>query len=172
VNACPTTALIKKDDGPVVYRKELCIGCGYCINACPFGVPHFDETNKVIEKCTFCSERLEEGMETACVAACPTDALVLMDLDEAQRKATAAESNGLHTYGLHEVGGTSWIYISEVAFEELGFPKHTSASPGKQQMDMLTKFAGTGVFVVGAIIAASKLYAQRRHQVAQTEEGE
>ena len=49
VNACPTTALIKRDNGPVTYRKEVCIGCGYCINACPFGVPHFDEENKVIE---------------------------------------------------------------------------------------------------------------------------
>ncbi len=172
VNACPTTALIKTEDGPVTYRKELCIGCGYCINACPFGVPHFDEENKVIEKCTFCTERLKEGLEPACVQACPTDTLVLMSLEEAQRKATEAEARGLYTYGLREVGGTSWIYISEVPVTDLGFPKHTSKTAVGFQTDMLTKTVGTGVFVGAALIAAAKLYAQRREAVAKQEGGD
>lgn len=172
VNACPTTALIKNDDGPVTYRKELCIGCGYCINACPFGVPKFDEENKVIEKCTFCTERLKEGMEPACVQACPTDTLVLMTLEEARRKATEAEGKGYYTYGLHEVGGTSWIYISDVPLTELGFPEHTAKTAVGYQTDMLTKVVGTGVFVGAALLAAVKLYAQRREAVSQSEEGE
>ncbi len=172
VNACPTTALIKTDNGPVVYRKELCIGCGYCINACPFDVPKFDEENKGIEKCTFCQERLEKGMEPTCVQACPTDTLVLMDLSEAQRKATEAEARGLHTYGLHEVGGTSWVYLSEEPFTELGFPRRSSARPAGQQLDVLTKFVGTGIFVGGAIVAMAKLYSQRREEVARSEGGE
>lgn len=171
INACPTTALKKTENGPVIYRKELCIGCGYCINACPFGVPKFDEENSVIEKCTFCSERLKEGMEPACVQACPTDTLVLMELDEAQRKATEAEAQGHYTYGLHEVGGTSWIYISDVPFSELGFPRHSSAGPANQQLDILTKFVGAGIFVSGAILAITKLYSQRREEVAQSEGG-
>jgi formate dehydrogenase iron-sulfur subunit len=165
VNACPTTALVKTEDGPVVYRKEICIGCGYCINACPFDVPKFDEENKVIEKCTFCSERLTEGLEPACVQSCPTDTLVLVNLDEAQRKATEAEAKGFHTYGLHEVGGTSWIYISDTPFQELYFPSHSSATPVKQQRDMLTKFAGTGVLIGGALIAGLKLYADRVQKI-------
>lgn len=172
VNACPSTALIKTDSGPVAYRKELCIGCGYCINACPFGVPKFDEENRVIEKCTFCSERLKEEMEPACVQACPTDTLVLMDLEDAQRRATDAEARGLHTYGLHEVGGTSWIYISDVPFTELGFPQHSSAGPASLQLDMLAKFAGTGIVVGGVLLAAAKLYAQRRKEVARSEGGD
>jgi formate dehydrogenase iron-sulfur subunit len=170
VNACPTTALIKRENGPVTYRKEVCIGCGYCINACPFEVPHFDEENKVIEKCTFCSERLDEGLEPACVQACPTDTLVLMSLEEAQRKAKEAEARGLHTYGLYEVGGTSWIYISKVPFSDLQFPSHTAASPARQQVDMLTRFAGTGVLVGGALIAGMKLYAYRRERISQSKE--
>jgi len=171
VNACPTTALIKTENGPVIYRKELCIGCAYCINACPFDVPKFDEENKIVEKCTFCSERLKAGLEPACVQACPTDTLVLMELDEAQRKATEAEAHGLYTYGLHEVGGTSWIYISKVPFSELGFPHHSSAKPVSQQLDILSKFVGTGIFVGGALLAVSKLYSQRRVEVAQSEGG-
>jgi formate dehydrogenase iron-sulfur subunit len=172
VNACPTTALKKTENGPVVYRKELCIGCGYCINACPFDVPKFDEENRMIEKCTFCSERLMEGLKPACVQSCPTGALAFMNLEEAQRKSTEAEAKGLFTYGLREVGGTSWIYVSDVSFEELGFPTHTSLSPGRQQLDMLTKFAGTGIFVGGALLAAVKLYAQRKKDVATQEGGE
>jgi formate dehydrogenase iron-sulfur subunit len=172
VNACPTTALIKDTNGPVTYRKELCIGCGYCINACPFHIPRFDEANKVIEKCTFCSERLREGMEPACVQSCPTGTLKLMSLEEARAKATQAEVQGLHTYGLHEAGGTSWIYISEVPVTELGFPKLTSKTPVGFQTDMLTKTVGTGLFVGAALIAAAKLYAQRREAVAQLEGGE
>lgn len=172
VNACPTTALIKNEDGPVSYRKELCIGCGYCINACPFNVPTFDEDNGVIEKCTFCAERLKDGLEPACVQACPTDTLRLMKLDEAQAIATQAEVKGLYTYGLHEVGGTSWIYISEVPLKELGFPEHTAKAPAGYQTDLLAKVVGTGVFVGAAIVAGVKLYAQRREAVAQAEGGE
>lgn len=172
VTGCPSNALTKTENGPVVYRKELCIGCKYCINSCPFGVPHWDEEDRSIEKCTFCSERLAENLETACVQACPTDTLVLMELSEAKRKATEAEAKGLHTYGLREVGGTSWIYVSEVPFTELGFHAHTSVAPTGNQLDLLTKFAGTGVFIGGALLAAVKLYAQRREEVAQARRGE
>ncbi|MBS7630864.1 4Fe-4S dicluster domain-containing protein [Candidatus Bathyarchaeota archaeon] len=172
VNGCPTTALEKTEEGPVIYRKELCIGCKYCVNTCPFGVPQWDDKNKIIEKCTFCSERLKEGIEPACVQACPTDTLVLMDLDEAKMKASEAESKGLYTYGLREVGGTSWIYVSDVPFSELGFPEHTSEPPKVQQFSLLTKFVGTGILVSGALLAAIKLYAQRREAVAKAEEGE
>ena len=172
VNACPTTALIKNPEGPVTYRKELCIGCGYCINACPFNVPRFDEDNKAIEKCTFCSERLKEGMEPACVQACPTDTLKLMSLEEAKGKATQAEAQGLYTYGLREVGGTSWIYTSEVPLTDLEFPKHTATKPGGYQTNMMAKVVGTGVFVGAALIAGLKYYSQRRETVAQAQGGE
>jgi formate dehydrogenase iron-sulfur subunit len=172
VNACPTKALVKNSDGPVTYRKELCIGCGYCVNACPFGVPRFDEVNKVIEKCTFCSERLKEGLEPACVQSCPTDTLKLMSLEEAQGKAIQAEAQGHHTYGLHEVGGTSWIYISDVPLTELGFPVHSSKTPKGYQLDLMAKFVGTGVFVGAALIAGVNLYAQRRKAVAKSKGGE
>jgi formate dehydrogenase iron-sulfur subunit len=162
--ACPTTALIKTKEGPVVYRKELCIGCGYCINACPFGVPRFDEENKTIEKCTFCSERLAAGLEPACVQACPTDALTLMSLEEARKKATEAEAKGLYTYGLHEAGGTSWIYISEVPFTELEFPRVGSETPAVYNLRMLENISIIGV--VGLIgIGGLWLYSKRRSRL-------
>ncbi len=171
VAACPTTALIKTEDGPVLYRKELCIGCAYCVNACPFDVPKFDEENKVIEKCTFCHERIEENLEPACVQACPTDTLVLMSLEEAKRKAIEAENQGNYTYGLHEVGGTSWIYISEVPFSELGFPSRSDATPSAHQTGLLTRFAGIGI-LGGALYATMKIYSQRKEEVTESKGGE
>jgi formate dehydrogenase iron-sulfur subunit len=171
VAACPTTALIKSDDGPVLYRKELCIGCAYCINACPFGVPKFDEEHKVIEKCTFCAERLKENIEPACVQACPTDTLLLTSLEEAQKKATEAENRGNYIYGLREVGGTSWIYISDVPFSELGFPSLTSATPETYQTGLLSRFAGIGI-LGGALYATMQMYSQRKEKVAESRGGE
>ncbi|MEM3056811.1 MAG: 4Fe-4S dicluster domain-containing protein [Candidatus Bathyarchaeia archaeon] len=169
--ACPTTALIKTKEGPVIYRKELCIGCGYCINACPFNVPKFDEENKAIEKCTFCSERLTEGLEPACVQACPTDTLVLMDLEEARRKAKEAEAKGLYTYGLYEAGGTSWIYISEVPFTELGFSKVGSETPTAFNLRMLEN-----VSIIGAVgliaLGGLWLYSKRRSRLEGAEKEE
>jgi formate dehydrogenase iron-sulfur subunit len=125
----------------------------------------------VIEKCTFCHERIEENLEPACVQACPTDTLVLMSLEEAQRKAVEAENNGFYTYGLHEVGGTSWIYISDILFSELGFPSRTDANPSAHQTGLLTRFAGIGI-LGGALYATMKIYSQRKEEVAESQGGE
>ena len=80
LSACPVGAYTKREDGPVIYDPDQCIGCRYCMNACPFGVPHFDYDKGLIEgafidKCTFCPQRIDNGQEPACVATCPTDAL-------------------------------------------------------------------------------------------------
>ncbi len=170
VNGCPSTALKRTANGSVIYRKELCIGCKYCVNSCPFGVPQWDDENKVIEKCTFCSERLEKNLEPACVQACPTGTLKLMNLEEARKMAQDAVSENLYSYGLNEVGGVSWIYISDIPFSELGFPKRSSQTPTGQQIDLLTKVGGTGVLVVGAVALAAKFYAQRREDVNKANE--
>ena len=169
VNGCPSHALVKTDEGPVVYRKEICIGCKNCTQSCPFGVPQWDEEKSIIEKCTFCSERLAKGLQPACVQACPTGTLKLMELDEARAIAQKAESSNLYTYGLHEVGGTSWIYISKTDFEQLGFPRRSNSTPIKQHIDILTNFAGIGV-IGGAALLALKAYSERVKKVASAKE--
>lgn len=171
VSVCPSGALWKRSDGPVLYDVNRCIGCGYCIMACPWGVPHFDEEIHSIRKCTFCFDRIDQGLEPACVATCPTDALMFMTLEEARKKVAEAEVQGLHTYGLSEVGGTSWIYISDVPFSEFGLPEYSSVGHKGFESDMLVKFAGVGLFVGGAILAAVKLYVDRRKTIEEEEEG-
>jgi formate dehydrogenase iron-sulfur subunit len=133
VSACPVTALHKRDDGPVVYDAEKCIGCRYCMMACPFHIPkiHWDRSLPLIKKCDFCADRIDEGLEPACVKACPTDALVFGERDEliadAEARISAQPKKYVnHIYGQHEAGGTSWMYLSPVDFDTLWFPQSDS----------------------------------------------
>jgi formate dehydrogenase iron-sulfur subunit len=127
--ACPVGALTKTEEGPVIYDDNKCIGCRYCMVACPFGIPNFewDKPMPWIRKCTFCEGRLVQGLKPACATTCPTGALQFGNRDEliaeAKKRITAQPQLYInHIYGEKEVGGTSWMYISSVPFEKLGFP--------------------------------------------------
>lgn len=75
VSACPAGALHRRKDGVVEHSRKRCIGCGYCIQTCPFHVPKFSPTQHMMRKCSFCIQRIDLGKEPACVSKCPTDAL-------------------------------------------------------------------------------------------------
>jgi len=129
-SVCPVQALEKTDEGPVTYDARRCIGCRYCMVACPFDVPRFewDETIPVVAKCTFCSDRLAVGDGPRCVEKCPTGALVWGrrgDLLAKARESLAADPAKYvdRIYGEHDAGGTSVLYLSHVDFDNLGFPE-------------------------------------------------
>lgn len=76
VTACPTGAMQRRDkDGIVFVDSNLCVGCKACITACPWGVPQWDESTGKVGKCNLCMDRVDQGLEPACVAKCVTDAL-------------------------------------------------------------------------------------------------
>jgi formate dehydrogenase iron-sulfur subunit len=132
LSACPVGAYNQREDGLVLYNKDKCIGCRYCMNACPFGVPHFDYDKGLVEgafidKCTMCPQRVDIGLEPACVATCPTDALVFGEraylVKEAHARLQAHPDRYIdHVYGEFENGGTSYLILSHVPFAELGLP--------------------------------------------------
>lgn len=131
--ACIVGALEKTPDGPVAYDERKCIGCRYCQVACPFGIPNFEWDKPVpwIRKCTFCADRQAQGLEPACVEACPVHALKFGTREEllAEAKKRIADSPGRYVdriYGEKEVGGTSWLYLSAVPFDKMGFAPHIS----------------------------------------------
>jgi Fe-S-cluster-containing dehydrogenase component len=86
VEVCPTDALIKREEGPVILEKELCNGCKACMNACPYNVIIFDADNNIIEKCNFCIHRIEDGLEPFCVICCEGQALSFGDLNDSNSK--------------------------------------------------------------------------------------
>jgi formate dehydrogenase iron-sulfur subunit len=136
LSACPVGAYSKREDGPVLYNPDVCIGCRYCMNACPFGVPHFDYDKGIIDgafvdKCTMCPQRIDNGLEPACAATCPTDALLFGEREDLLKEAHARIAAHLdryvdHVYGETENGGTSYLILSHVPFDELGLPKLSS----------------------------------------------
>ena len=86
VNACPTTAMTKRDDGIVVVNADQCVGCRYCQWACPYGAPQFDQAKGVMTKCNLCQDLLAQGQNPACVDACPQRALDFGDIAELRAK--------------------------------------------------------------------------------------
>lgn len=129
VSVCPVAALIKLPEGPVVYRGERCIGCRYCMAACPFGIPksQWDAVLPLIQKCDFCADRQAEGLQPACGEACPTGALIsgkrVDMLKIAHDRLKSNPSYVQHVYGETEAGGTSMLYVSDMDYTDLGFPQ-------------------------------------------------
>jgi len=126
-SACPVRALNKLPTGPVTYDASKCMGCRYCMVACPFDIPKYEYEALAprVRKCTFCAPRQAKGLPPACAEVCPSGALTFGKrhelLEEAKRRIYAAPEKFVHkVYGEHEAGGTSFLYISDVPFEKLG----------------------------------------------------
>jgi formate dehydrogenase iron-sulfur subunit len=189
-SACPTTALNRSADGPVGYDSDKCIGCRYCIWACPWGVPtaEWDSLAPKIQKCTHCADRTtqpapltrngqaltadqskqfrENIVVPACVKACPADALLFGEreemLHEARSRIAAKPDKYVnHIYGEKEAGGTSVMYLSSVPFEDLGFP-----DVGTKSYPRLSAFAlhavPPAVMAVGALLGGAYTFLKRR----------
>jgi len=126
VAACLTQAMHKTKMGPVTWDGNKCMGCRYCMVSCPFDSPKFEyhSANPKIQKCDMCFDRLKAGESPACAFNCPNEALLYgkrRDLiKEAHRRIS--EKPGVYVdqiYGEHAAGGTGWLYLSPVPFEEL-----------------------------------------------------
>jgi formate dehydrogenase iron-sulfur subunit len=192
VSACPTTALYRQSDGPVSYDVQKCIGCRYCLLACPWDVPTAEWNSHApkIAKCTHCADRADQPVPIAfngkplsqdagerfaeriatpaCVKACPADALRYGTREEMLELAHKRISNRPdkyvdHVYGEKELGGTSVVYLSAVPFEKLGFPTY-----GEKPFPAFTKAAlgavPPAVMTVGALLGATYAFVRKRVQ--------
>jgi len=131
-SACIVGALTKNANGSVNYDVSKCIGCRYCMVACPFEIPAYEYHNPItprVMKCTFCYERIsKEGGLPGCASICPVEAITFGKrstlLKMAKKRIQDNPSKYIDAvYGENEVGGTSWMYITGVPFEKIGFNK-------------------------------------------------
>lgn len=129
LEVCPTGAIYRTDTGAVNINASVCNGCQNCVSACPFGVVSLNHDTGVANKCTLCSDRTEVlGREPACVAACPTDALVWGSREDminlADQKQARLRSNGVRAdlYGKDELGGLNVMFLLQDAPEVYGLP--------------------------------------------------
>ena len=183
-SACFVKAFVKTEEGPVVYNPKLCVGCRYCMMACPFYVPAYDyhnAWNPLVYKCTMCASRIKKGLLPGCVEACPKEALVFgrrSDLvKEARRRIL--DNPGMyedHIYGEHEMGGTNWLYLSPVPHADLGQPDVPAVSAPELTRGMLGSIAviaGIWPVILGGAYSMNKHYKKmveqaRREGAAQT----
>lgn len=131
VSACIVGALRKAPTGAVTYDYDKCIGCRYCMVACPFQVPTYEFSEPLkprVMKCNFCFDQIRKGNGMpACVEACPVNCLVfgrkkeLIEIAHATIKSDPWRYTN-QVYGEHEAGGTSWMYLAGTSFENLGLP--------------------------------------------------
>ncbi len=133
LKACTSKAISKTESGYVVIDKDLCIGCGYCAENCPFGVPKVDDQQKKAFKCTGCIDRVENNLKPMCVQTCQTGALEFGERDNLMVKAKKrlAEVKGKYPkavlYGEKEMGGMTHSYILLDSPEAYGLPSHPVA---------------------------------------------
>jgi len=118
--ACPADgAIVQYSNGIVDFQQQNCIGCGYCVSGCPFDIPKFNSETKKMFKCTLCADRVTEGLEPACIKACPTGCLHFGTKDDMKdlaenRAQQLREHFGFEQAGVYDppgVGGTGVIYV-------------------------------------------------------------
>lgn len=138
LTSCFVNAYTKTKEGAVIYNSKVCVGCRNCMVACPFNVPGYSYSsafNPVVKKCIFCYEtRLKKGQPPACVEICPQETLTFghrRDLLKIARQRIKEQPGRYldHIYGETEVGGTAWLYLAGVPFEEVGFDTTLGKEP-------------------------------------------
>lgn len=189
VSVCPVNALQKTDIGAIVYDSNKCLGCRYCMMACPYGIPRYDWDKLIpyVRKCILCYDNIKSGKidQPACTNTCPTKATIYGDrselIAEAKRRIKAEPDKYMnHVYGEHEVGGSNVLYITSkdcpLDFllyynnrvskdtQLMGFPKPTDPLPDTTKWAMgAVPFAFVGM---GAVMTGIYAVMKRKEKIA------
>ena len=176
VSVCLVGAIAKSSTGAVVYDAEKCIGCRYCMQACPHKIPRYEwgTTQPRVRKCILCYNRVNAGQLPGCVEACPNEATLYGNIDQLvsvakNRLKENPEKYYQHIYGLEEAGGGQVLVISPVPFEQLGYisklPKEPMPEFTMRAMEKIPSVVlGGGVFLSGMYWLT-----KRKNQIANEE---
>jgi formate dehydrogenase iron-sulfur subunit len=171
MEACPTGAIIRTEFDTVYIQPDICNGCGYCVPACPFGVPQIDHEAHISRKCTLCYDRLRDGLEPACAKACPTDSIRFGPVAELMADAAArvetlrergvAEAQiygDLASGGTNGIGGLNAIFVLTAAPETFNLP----TAPALPADRALPAYLSALTVAAGLLGAAALAFGRRR----------
>jgi formate dehydrogenase iron-sulfur subunit len=164
MDACPTGAIKRTEFGTVVIQDDICNGCGYCVPACPFGVPQLDHADGGSHKCTMCYDRLRGGLAPACATTCPTGSIKFGPLEElrelGRERVATLRADGMtdvhfygddHLGGTNEIGGLHAMFILNASPETFNLP----ARPRLPRTNILPAALGAIAAAAGFGIAAA-----------------
>ena len=176
VSVCPVGAFTKTNDGPVVYDADKCLGCRYCMQACPHHIPRYEWSNVApkVTKCTMCSDRVSKGEVTACTEACPTGATIFGSREEMIKVARERIKNDPETYypqiyGLKEAGGTSVLVLASSPFDQLGFATNLPLDPLSNYTAKALEKIPSVIGVGGVFLTGMYWLTKRKNEIAKEE---
>ena len=175
-SVCPVGALRKTAAGPVVYDPDRCMGCRYCMMACPFGIPRYEWKVALpkVKKCIMCAPRQAKGQQPACTEVCPVEAGIFGErtdlLSEAEKRLREEPAKYFQrVYGKEEVGGTSVLYLSAVPFGQLGLPTNLPLDPLPLLTYRVLSRIPNLVMLGGVLLGGIWWITSRREDVAKAE---
>ena len=168
VSACLVGGITKSEDGPVIYDPDKCIGCRYCMLACPFHIPRYEwnSTHPYMVKCMMCFERIKDNGKPACVEACPNQVMQFGDrdklLEEAHKRIVGNPTlYKNHVWGEEEYGGTSIMYISDVNLDVMDWPRTDALAIPELTEPLISKTPVIGLSVAGSILGLNWIIGRR-----------
>ena len=178
-SACLVAAFRKTPEGAVLYNEDVCIGCRYCMIACPFFIPAYsydDPFHPAVRKCTMCHEKVaREGGVPACAKICPEEAITFGKRSDllvlAREKLTHNPGKYVnHIYGENEAGGTCWLYISPKPFEELGFRMDIGNTPYPELTKGFLSSVPLVLTIWPALLMGAYAFTNHREKLAESTE--
>ena len=182
MSACPVGALKKTGEGAVIYDSAICMGCRYCMMACPFEIPRYDWAQAVpyVRKCILCYEKIQSGrmpvkpgevVQPACTAACPNGATVFGEREKLIQSARRTIKDQPHRYiqkiyGETKIGGTAVMYISDIPLESIGWREGMTAEPLPRKTWAALRTVPATFLGVGAVMAGLWWVIERRQKIA------
>jgi formate dehydrogenase iron-sulfur subunit len=176
-SVCFVKAFVKTPEGPVLYDPDVCVGCRYCVFACPYyalAYEYDDPATPRVVRCTMCYPRIKEGKNPACADACPNGAIqfgkreeLIKVAHERMRKYPGRYIN--HIFGEHEYGGTSWLTLIGEPPKELGLPDEVSHDPLPNLTTNFLSLAPLVAAIFPGLLAGMYAFAKRKDVVSKNE---
>jgi formate dehydrogenase iron-sulfur subunit len=177
-SVCFVKAFEKTPEGPVLYDPEVCVGCRYCVFACPYNALAYEYDDPLtprVVRCTMCYPRVKAGKNPACADACPVGAIrygrredLIEVAHERMRKHPGRYMN--HIFGEHEYGGTSWLTLAGVEFGKLGLPQGLPSEPLPNLTTGFLSLAPLAAGIFPALLGGFYAFTKRREARAEDEQ--